>query len=205
MTSLIERWRALAGDGADDLGKALTAAYEEPQRRYHDLSHITWLLDEADRRAALIRDHALVGYAIWFHDAVYQPARPDNEELSAEWARRALSGNADLADCVAQLVLKTKHHAAGDATPDEALFLDMDLAILGAPPHVYETYARNIRAEFGHVPDELFAAGRGAFLQGQLRLPHLFRTELYERALGSAARANMQGELDRLRSSEVTH
>src|SRR5262245_43414614 len=97
LSTLLQRWRQLAGVEADALGEALIRAWAEPQRHYHDQSHLTWLLDEADRRAALIHDYAFVGYAIWFHDAVYMPGRPDNETLSADWARGSLAHDPDLA------------------------------------------------------------------------------------------------------------
>ena len=61
MFSAERRWRALAGEGADVLGEALIRAWDEPQRRYHDQSHLIWLLDEAKRRVALVRDRTFVG------------------------------------------------------------------------------------------------------------------------------------------------
>ncbi len=188
---LRRRWLRLSADL--DLGEQLIAAYAERQRRYHGLGHVLWLLEEEERRAALIQDRALVGFAIWFHDAVYDPKAPDNEERSAAWAREALSG--DLAARVAALILKTKHHAAGEAAPDEALFLDMDIAILGAPREAYARYAAGIRAEYAHVADDAFRAGRSAFLTSQQKLPRLFRTDLYENELGAGARANIAWEL----------
>ncbi|MEQ1491582.1 MAG: hypothetical protein ABL932_13640, partial [Terricaulis sp.] len=115
---LLQRWRSLAGEGANALGEALIRAWDEPQRFYHGQSHLIWLLDEADRRAALIRDFAFVGYAIWFHDAVYEPGRPDNETLSADWARTSLAHDPDLAARVAHVVEMTKNHADGEADGD---------------------------------------------------------------------------------------
>lgn len=193
-SDLRRRWAALSSD--EGLGEQLIAAYSEPQRRYHALSHVAWLLDEADRRATLISDARLIGFTIWFHDAIYDPTRPDNEERSADWARVVLGEG--FGDTVAALVRKTKNHADGDATPDEALFLDMDIAILGAPANVYATYAADIRAEYAHVPDALFAAGRGAFLSAWLQRPRLFRTDLYEAEFGAQARTNMAWEASQL-------
>lgn len=193
---LRRRWLRLSADL--DLGEELVAAYGEAQRRYHGHGHVLWLLEEEERRAALIHERALVGFAIWFHDAVYDPRASDNEERSADWARRALVSKSDLAERVAALILKTKHHAEGEASPDEALFLDMDIAILGAARETYERYAADIRAEYGHVPDDGFRAGRGAFLKDQLARPRIFRTDLYETELAAAARANMAWELARL-------
>lgn len=203
MTALLERWRALAGDGADVLGQQLIAAYAEPQRRYHDQSHVAWLLDEADRRAKIVADPVFVGYAIWFHDAIYQPGKPDNETRSAAWAREALADKGALSERVAQVIKMTKNHAHGEASGDDALFLDMDIAILGTPFEVYRQYAANIRAEYPHVPDAAFAAGRGTFLDGQLANTRIFRTDLYERELGQQARANMRWERAEMRCGRM--
>jgi predicted metal-dependent HD superfamily phosphohydrolase len=202
-TARLQRWRALAGENADALGEALIRAWAEPQRRYHDQSHLIWLLDEADRRSALIRDPAFVGYAIWFHDAVYQPGRPDNETLSADWARTSLGQAPELAARVAQVIEQTKDHAGGEAQGDAALFLDMDIAILGARWEIYCAYAAGIRAEYPHIVDQAFAAGRGAFLEKQIAHARTFRTEIYEAELGETARANMRWELEEMRKGRM--
>jgi len=200
---LLHRWRALAGEGADELGEALIGAWAEPQRHYHDQSHLMWLLDEADLRATLIHDRAFVGYAIWFHDAVYMAGRPDNETLSADWARASLAHDPDLARRVGNVIDMTKNHAEGEAEGDAALFLDMDTAILGAPWETYCRYAAGVRREFGQYPDGAFAAGRGDFLDKQLARGRLFRTDLYENELGDTARANMGWEREEMRRGRM--
>jgi predicted metal-dependent HD superfamily phosphohydrolase len=201
--SLLQRWRALAGENADALGEALIRAWDEPARHYHDQSHLIWLLDEADRRAASIRESAFVGYAIWFHDAVYEPGHPDNERFSADWARASLAAQPELAERVARAIEMTKDHAAGEAEGDAALFLDMDIAILGAPWETYCAYAAGIRREYPHIVDPAFAGGRGAFLEKQLARPRTFRTDLYENQLGESARANMRWELEEMRKGRM--
>lgn len=200
---LLQRWRALAGEGADALGEALIRAWDEPQRKYHDQSHLIWLLDEAERRVTLIRDRAFVGYAIWFHDAVYEPGRPDNETLSADWARTSLAHEPDLAGRVGHVIEMTKDHATGEAAGDATLFLDMDIAILGAPWEAYCAYAAGIRAEYPHIVDPAFAGGRGAFLEKQLMHARTFRTDVYEDELGETARSNMRWELEEMRKGRM--
>jgi predicted metal-dependent HD superfamily phosphohydrolase len=200
--ALIERWRTLAGDGADALGHALIAAWDAPQRHYHDRSHLLWLLDEAERRAALIADMAFVGYAIWFHDAVYEPGEPDNEERSAAWARDAIPGR-ELGERVAHVIEMTKKHHEGEADGDAALFLDMDIAILGAPWEAYCAYAAGVRREYHMYHDGAFAAGRWRFLEKQLERARTFRTDPYESELGETARANMRWELEEMRRGRM--
>jgi predicted metal-dependent HD superfamily phosphohydrolase len=196
---LLPRWRALAGADADVVGEALIRAWDESQRHYHDRSHLTWLLDEADRRAALIRDPAFVGYSIWFHDAIYEPGRPDNEARSADWAREVLKGNPSLASQVGAVIEQTKNHWQGKADGDAAIFLDMDIAILGAEREIYRRYTARIRAEFSQFPDAAYMAGRSAFLEGAVGREALFRTHFYSETLDASARTNMLWELGELR------
>ena len=113
---LLQRWRALAGEGADALGEALISAHGTSRSAfYHDQSHLIWLLDEAERRAALIRDRAFVGYAIWFHDAVYEPGQADNETSSADLGAHVAGARSELARRVGRVIEMTKNHTEGEA------------------------------------------------------------------------------------------
>jgi predicted metal-dependent HD superfamily phosphohydrolase len=200
---LLRRWRALAGEGAEALGEALIAAWNEPHRRYHAASHLIWLLDEAERRAAVISDPAFIGYAAWFHDAIYEPGEPDNEARSADWARQALAHDPASAEGVGRVIEMTRKHHEGESGGDAALFLDMDIAILGAPWEHYCAYAAGVRQEFAHYPDGAFAAGRWGWLEKQLARERAFRTDLYEDELGETARANMRWELEEMRRGRM--
>ena len=151
----------------------------------------------------MIEDARFVGYAIWFHDAVYRPGEPDNETLSAHWARTALAHEPALGERVAHVIEMTKNHTAGEAAGDAALFLDMDIAILGAPWETYCAYAAGIRAEYPHIADPTFAAGRGAFLEKQLEHARTFRTDAYESEIGERARANMRWEREEMRRGRM--
>lgn len=199
--TLFQKWRELGEQaGLSDVaakGEALIAAYAAPQRRYHGLGHVAFLLDEIERRAPLLDDVVTVGFAAWYHDVVYDALARDNEERSADWARRDLAG-LDCAERVAALILKTKSHHAGAASADEALFLDMDFAILGARRDVYARYAEAIREEYIMAPADRFRAGRAAFLKGVLAQSRMFRTDLYEAERGEAARDNLRWEIARL-------
>lgn len=183
------------------LGQGLISAYSEPHRRYHGLGHLRFLFGEAERLANMLAEPDLVHFAIWFHDAIYDPAAKDNEARSAEWACAGLArmgANAELISRIDRLIRQTSNHAEGVAEPDAALFLDMDLAILGAPPSIYDRYAVDTRTEYGFVPDALWQAGRGAFLRQVLARPRIFRTDVYEATLASVARTNMARELAEL-------
>src|SRR5262245_30263250 len=110
MTSVpLSRW-----PGPEVIGAELLRRYAEPHRRYHTTRHLADVLDRVDELAAEADDADAVRLAAWFHDAVYDPLRGDNEERSANLAERAL-GETDLPGGtvaeVARLVRLTATHA----------------------------------------------------------------------------------------------
>lgn len=201
-------WRRLWGElGAREiplgLFNQLVAAYSQPHRHYHTLQHLRECLDHFDAAASLARRPAEVELALWFHDAVYDPARTDNEALSADWAARSMEAagcDPAAAARVRALVLATAGHEATD-DPDTALLLDIDLAILGTAPERFAEYERQVRAEYAHVPDEDFGVGRGRVLAGFLARPRLYLTQPYHAALEERARANLAGSLAALHAA----
>ena len=93
--------------------------------------------------------------AVLFHDAVYVPGAADNEARSAELAsaaiRRFLPDAPTDLDRVSRLILLTAGHghlAPEDVDRDAALFLDCDMAILGASPAVFDAYHAGIAPRF---------------------------------------------------------
>jgi predicted metal-dependent HD superfamily phosphohydrolase len=176
----------------------LVAAYSERQRHYHTLQHLRECLAQFDAASMLARRPAEVELALWFHDAVYDPQRHDNEERSADWARASVlaAGCAeDVAERVAALVLATRSHSAPADDPDAALLLDVDLAILAAAPARFAEYERQIRAEYAHVPEEAFRARRAQVLQGFLERERIYVTDAFHDALEARARENLQQSL----------
>lgn len=179
----------------------LRARYAEPQRHYHTLAHIEHLLALLDEYRAQVRDRRLVALAIWFHDAIYEPKRTNNEARSAELARgvlRSLHEPAATIESVERMVLATAGHRWTDGQADTALFLDLDLSILGAEPATYDRYTEQVRAEYAFVPGWLFRFKRGHLLRQWLARPALYFTEALRARFESAARANLARELQAL-------
>jgi predicted metal-dependent HD superfamily phosphohydrolase len=154
----------------------LVAAYSERQRHYHTLQHLRECLAQFDAAASLARRPAEVELALWFHDAVYQPQRGDNEERSAQWASDSVlaAGSApEIARRVRDLVLATKQHTAAADDLDTSLLLDVDLAILGAAPARFDEFERQVRAEYAHMEEATFRARRAGILAGFLARPRI--------------------------------
>ncbi len=172
----------------------LLRRYREPQRHYHTLQH----LEECFAGFDLLRDAAAhpgeVALALWFHDAVYDVRRHDNEERSAALAvhcLRAAGAAGDAVQRVHALVMATQSHdAAGD--PDHGILLDIDLAILAAPPARFAQYEHQVRAEYAHVAEAAYRAGRRRVLDGFMARPRIYRTARFFAAYEAAARENLR-------------
>ena len=203
MTGLVgfEAWAELAGDSPTSRTEwsALVAAWSEPHRRYHDLGHLAAILGFVGELGEAA-DLDAVRLAAWYHDAVYDPQRSDNEEISAQRARAGLRGlvDDDRAAEVERLVLLTAGHDPAPEDRNGAVLCDADLAVLAAPAESYAAYASAVRAEYGHLSDEDFTAGRTAVLEHLLALPALYRTPRAQ-PWTEAARANLGAELVLLR------
>jgi predicted metal-dependent HD superfamily phosphohydrolase len=173
-------------------------AYSEPQRFYHNLKHLDhFLYCLLDIRGWLKQPEA-VQLAAFYHDAVYDSRRPDNEEQSAALARTTLSElgvNAVCVERVAELILLTKGHRAAPGDDDARWFLDGDLEVLGFDWPTYARYAAAIRQEYAWVPDAEFYPKRRSVLQGFLDRPSIYQTEWFQRSLEPQARANLQREI----------
>jgi predicted metal-dependent HD superfamily phosphohydrolase len=209
LDALRTRWsRALEGArgstaGPDPVPYAdnLLARWQEPQRRYHTLAHLTAVLDHVDVLEKYAQDPDLVRLAAWFHDAVYLPERSENEERSARLAERALPEAgvpaAKTAE-VARLVRLTTTHAPTADDPDGQVLCDADLAILASPPSAYAVYTAEVREEYHFVPNDAFREGRSAILRQLLDLPSLFHTPYGHDHWEATARYNLTSELEML-------
>jgi predicted metal-dependent HD superfamily phosphohydrolase len=205
-----ERWRALmarlgvdAANSSPILG-ALVAGYSEPQRHYHTLDHIAALFRLLDQHGQHLSDRDAVELAILFHDAVYDPARSDNEEASAALAAKTLASlhvPQRLATRVSHLILATRHGTAApeaSADGDMALLLDLDLAILAAKRDQYAAYAAAVRREYSIYPDEVYRPGRRKVLDQFLARPRIYLTERLHGPWDGQARANLAWEMEQL-------
>lgn len=203
MHGLARRWTAgfqapVDPTAAAAAGRELLTRWAEPHRRYHTLEHLLAVLTIVDDNVAVARDPVAVRLAAWYHDASYDPRAADNEERSAELARRELTRldqPAGLIEEVVRLVRLTASHDPEPGDRDGALLTDADLAILAADETTYDRYAQAIREEYAHVPPDVFRAGRTAVLRRLSEAPTLYRVVPERAAWTDRARANLHREL----------
>ena len=180
----------------------LKAAHAQPPRAYHNLGHVQALLRHYHDVAAGPgwRQPREVLLAMLYHDAIYEAGRGDNEVRSAQLAREAIAHwlpDAGIdADRVAALIALTARHGSlrGDELDaDAALFLDSDMAILGAPPEVFDAYDHGIAEEYrGKLPGFLFRLNLRRFLKGVLAQPRIFFSDFFHQRCDAQARANLR-------------
>ncbi len=192
-SGLADRWRSEIG-GDEEMLAWLLERWGEPQRRYHDLRHLTECLDALDALGAGEAE----GLAGWFHDVVYDGEPGRDEQRSAEFSRAWLSRantHPALVREVERLILLTIEHdpAAGDL-PGQILN-DADLAILGATPERYRESVADIRLEYARFDDERWRAGRAQVLRAFLSRPQIYRTDIGRTTWEDKARSNIEGEL----------
>lgn len=183
----------------------LVSAYTAPERHYHDLRHIEAMLRLADDCGGAITDRDALEAAIWFHDAIYDTRRNDNEERSAALAVARLADTAgeDRTGRIAAMIRATAGHAMPDLTDaaarrDCALFLDLDLAILGSPAADFNAYEAAVRREYDWVSESQWTLGRRAVLAGFLARPAIYVTDRFQASHEAAARGNVARAIARL-------
>jgi pantetheine-phosphate adenylyltransferase len=198
---------------ADDWFARLTGpdCYGGAARYYHNLDHLVHGLCEIRVWAANTRpdpaDVDIIKQAFWFHDAEYglngDPTALTNEEASAQlWLGSHLGQ--EMGDA-AELIRATDHFQEAAITHRlKDVLLSVDLAILGQDDEVYQNYARAIRQEYSHLPDETYRQQRGAALAHLCRKAQqglLFGNAYFAEQYNERAIDNMQNEMARLAAS----
>lgn len=191
----------------DELWQAIHAGYQHPPRHYHTFDHVVevarWYHHVAQEMGW--KQPREVFLAVLFHDIVYQVGAPDNEQQSARRAADCVStylagAGIDTAVVVKLIELTARHGnlAPGDVSEDTALFLDCDMAVLGAAPEVYDRYEQDVAQEYLQVyPPAMYSLGRKRFLEGLLARERIYLSPFFHALLDEAARANIRRALER--------
>lgn len=206
-----QRWVAPPPTDRSDAEAAFAAVvgrYRAPDRQYHDVRHLRWVVRHVDELATRTPpdDPGAVVAAAFHHDAVYDVDRHDNEARSAELAVRSLTSLGwapDRCERVAAMIRATAHlDAASDTAPDDtgtAVLLAADLAVLAADPAGYGDYVRAVRREYRHLTDAEWRAGRAAVVATFLARSAIFPPGLDLGHWEQRARANLTAEAATLR------
>jgi len=181
---------------AEGMIARLLPRYAEPHRRYHTWTHIEACFEAAEFLVTPLPLDIML--ALLYHDAIYDPERPDNEEKSAallmEEGGRDGYETATL-ERACRMILATKHDVPESA--DASIVVDADLSILGASAPVFDKYEDAIREEYAFVDDAPFAAGRRKIMQSFLDRERIFLTRIGHAMWEEAARMNLHRSVKR--------
>lgn len=174
--------------------------YCEPHRAYHNLQHLKECLQVRRFGNAACQAPAEIDLALWFHDAIYDPLRSDNELRSAQWLDHVArdSGLGDETRHRLYNLIRVTRHDGAPASADEAVLVDTDLAILGASFERFEEYDQQIRREYQFVPLPVYRQKRRQVLEGFLARERIYTTAAYFDAFEQQARANLARAIERL-------
>jgi predicted metal-dependent HD superfamily phosphohydrolase len=206
MKTSLERWQSVwrelgAASADEELYHQLVACYSEPHRKYHTIQHLNECLTHLESVRTLT-DHAdEVELALWFHDAIYDTSKKDNEKRSADWARYSVLAagvSSEKADRIYELILATMHNAVPVGRDAEAL-VDIDLGILAAGVDRFDDYEVQVREEYSWVPESLYRAARSKVLEQFINREWIYSTELFRNKYETRARENIARSLARLR------
>ena len=203
----IETWRSLGVTDSPALRRLhgdVLGRYAEPHRHYHTAQHLAECFEKVGAIISLAEHPAEVHVALWFHDAIYDTGRHDNEERSAAWARSAaqeLGAAPDSAQRIHDLIMLTRH-AAEPVGVDGQVLVDADLSILGAPPARFQEYEAQVRREYEWVAEAVFRSTRARILKEFLNRRHLYCTAHFRERYEGQARRNLRDSLESLGAAE---
>lgn len=174
----------------------LLQAYAEPQRHYHTAQHIAECLALYSQIQHLLDDAPSLALALWFHDAVYDPQAPDNEERSAALMMQSCTGLLSEAQLckAAAWIAATKLHACTDE-PDLQYLLDIDLAVLAAGAARFAEYEAQIRKEYAWVDAAQYQRRRREVLSGFYQAQPLYQTGYFQQRFERQAKRNLAAQL----------
>jgi len=204
-----EKWKKLTSfskkeELKEQMWEEIVYRYSGHNRYYHNLNHIAHLFTLCDKYLDKIANPAVMGFAILYHDVVYDTYSTDNEEQSVAFAEAHLSQlniNTGLINNVKTFIKATKDYTIPPDYPlqhDLALFFDFDMAILGVDEEMYKLYSEKIRQEYSKYPDKVYKEGRKLAMQKVLTSENIFYTNELRQEMEEKARENINREVSLL-------
>ena len=187
----------------EDTFQSLQKLHSEKHRAYHNCEHIEACLSHLNASSHLFEEpnaQKEMELAFWFHDAIYNPLKKDNELKSAELCSKFLSSqSADpkLINSTYELIMATRH-SVPLKNEAEKIMVDIDLAVLGSTKSAYQIYRESVRKEYKWAPTFLYKKGRRKILQSFLDRTSIYQTAYFRDQWESNARSNLEREITEL-------
>ena len=185
LPDLQEKWNQAYPYDTADIFKKIVNKHTQKGRYYHNLSHLHSMLLLLDEYPEAIEHKKDVQLTIFFHDIIYDATKKGNEEKSARMAQKLLGEQCT--QLIQQFILSTKKHQPLNNLHENAVLLDLDLAILGGSLELYDAYTKL-----------LYKPGRKKVLQKFLERERLYFTDYFYEKYEQQARSNLKWELAHL-------
>lgn len=189
---------------AEDLFRDIQKNYSKKSRHYHNLTHIFRMTKEWSRIKLNLDNSDAVFLVIMYHDVIYNSAKSDNEQQSADFFRKNVAPKLNfLEDSIMFVymgILITKHNgelnSVIEKNKDFQYILDMDLEILGeSNEKIYDWFRKGVRKEYSIYPNMLYNPGRKKVLEMFLSKEKIYLTKEFE-IKEKNARKNLQNEIN---------
>ncbi len=154
--------------------KDLPKQWQEPHRHFHTEEHLSNLIEDIEHlyqhQNVSEEDRKVLLLTAFYHDAIYDPTRTDNEESSAEYFGQVADSH-PRTDHVKSIILDTKNHQpSGELS---SLFCHLDLKIVRESNFSrLMIWEKQIFREYQYLDYPVYKKNRLAFLEGmQKRFP----------------------------------
>jgi len=151
----------------------LVKRYSDWRRKYHNLGHVAHMFEKANDCNLKLSDAQT--YAILFHDVIYDPARSDNEEKSAEYAHLNLDVDYKTKEDVCEIIRNTQKEIP--TIPQSCDVIDLDLCDL-CDEKAFSANTQKIYNEYlAFYPETTYEkclTGRAKWLSSFLQRPRIY-------------------------------
>ncbi len=182
-----------AADNSADIYRRVLDRYNETNRYYHSLAHIEHCLRMFDQCKPLVTNADALELAIWFHDAILEPCKRDNEARSAEFYRHFADQVHDIEtrDLVEHLIMATLHDGGSMQDADAIYMVDIDLSSFGLPWPEFLQDSENLRLENSQICDEEYRHKQDYFRNCLLARDRFFQSDFFASRYDTPARENL--------------
>ena len=153
----------------------LSKMWYDPHRFYHNINHLLSIIKAIEKnvwfKELQVKEKHILLIAAFFHDAIYEVKRKDNEDQSIKLFKLCLKPNTpkELVDSVIRLIETTKHRKR-PIDKLERIFWDADNAGFIGSYYNFEKIDNLLKKEYSFLSKEQWTKGRIEFLESNLGL-----------------------------------
>ena len=190
-------WRRCLIDSAVDdsaaIHQRLLDGYHESQRHYHTLAHVEQCLGMFEQCKSLASNADALELAVWFHDVIFEPGKPDNEKRSAELYLQLSAGvhSEQTRGLVDRLIMATLHDGSSLQDDDAIYMVDIDLSSFGLSWQAFLQDSQNLRRESADLSDAEYYRKKASFQSCLLERERFYQSDFFAERLETQARSNL--------------